>query len=105
MSTPKFTVLDMLNRAAEYGILVTLAGGDLEAEIEEGVAPPDRVDKALAVLKSHRQEIIAYLRSLEGLLLCSVCFEPAAGSPDTDGSMYDTDSTPGVRMFAHVTCG
>jgi hypothetical protein len=74
----KFTALDILNRAAEYGMVVSLVGDSLAIDV-----PPDLLDttkfKAMEVIKANKPEIMAYLRSLESPALCCTCLDDNHG--------------------------
>jgi hypothetical protein len=70
----KFTVLDMLNRTAEYGMVVSLAGDSLAIDVPASL-PTSKKNKALEVIKANKSEITAYLRSLESIPLCYTCLD------------------------------
>ena len=73
--THKFTPLDILNRGAEYGIVISLDGDDLIINVPEETDPDTR-NRALGVISTHKPEILEYLRSLESQPLCYQCLNP-----------------------------
>ena len=71
-STHKFTPLDILNRAGEFGITIELDGNNLVVTVPFSLHTSTK-DKALESIKANKPEIIEYLCSLESVPLCSAC--------------------------------
>jgi len=100
-----FTPQEILNRAADYGIGVSLEGDNLALDI------PPTLDygikaKAIGMLKEHKAGIIACLRAqIDALLaeagqmeiLCCVCLDEDRETPaiaDYEGIMYCSEHMP-----------
>jgi len=87
----KFTPLDILNRAAEYGIRITLADSNLTVDVP-AVLEGDKKYKALEVIRANRLEIIDFLQKLVCIPLCFTCLDEDKETPalpdDCEGIMY-----------------
>ena len=87
----KFTPLDILNRAAEYGIRITLADSNLTVDIPAALEDHTK-HKALEVIRANRLEIIDFLQKLVCIPLCFTCLDEDKETPalpdDCEGIMY-----------------
>src|SRR5215470_10156362 len=79
----RFTPLDILNRCCEYGVTVSLdaeLSASLSVDIPKSLEP-DKRSRMLSVISEHKPEILAYLRSLESVPLCSECLNDDVETP------------------------
>ena len=102
----RFTPLEILNRAAEYGIRIMLDGENLRVDVLAEL-PDDKKTKALAVIEASSLEIITYFKSFQdkylqdhsgGPALCCTCLDEDRETPalpeDYEGIMYCADHHP-----------
>ncbi len=76
--THKFTALDILNRACEYGMVIALDGDNLVIDVPPNLEQGTK-DKALSVISANKLEIVEYLHSLESVPLCYECLNEEGG--------------------------
>jgi hypothetical protein len=94
----QFTALEMLNRASEYGMVVSLVGDNLAIDIPSTLAQ-DEKERAIEVMRTCKPEIVTYLCSLAGPAICCSCLDmdpPIETNADWeyDGIMYCAEHFP-----------
>lgn len=106
MASPRtFTPQEILDRATEYGIAVSLLEGDnLALDIPTTLGQGKKA-KAVEVIKSHKPEIIAYLRAQEPAIPVvstgdTTNHPPGVGVP---GQYQASTSTPDLATLRLVT--
>lgn len=102
-----YTPQQIIARAEQLGITIRASGGSIKLIAVDKSLITDRMR---SVIKAHKQALLDHFAALEveaaaryqvesqASELCSVCFEPAAGEADGDGSMYCVEHHPGRQV-------
>lgn len=95
-----FSALDILNRAAEYGIVVESRGNTLSLDVPPTLASVKR-NRAVAVIRENEATILGYLGELyQEPALCATCLDggqETRASHEHKGLMYCDGHRPGRK--------